>query len=149
MAKIYGGRWRSIRSISEGGQSWVYVVEDTTGGFKDTFALKRLKRQDRVARFRTEVDILRRLNDDHIIKVVDAQVREDGGDDTNYLVMPLAAHGDLNARLSLYKDQLESVVQVALQVARALKHAHDAGVVVCTENLSSGVAVMKSAQDGA
>jgi serine/threonine protein kinase len=129
MAKIYGGRWRSIRSISEGGQSWVYVVEDTTGGFKDTFALKRLKRQDRVARFRTEVDILRRLNDDHIIKVVDAQVREDGGDDTNYLVMPLAAHGDLNARLSLYKDQLESVVQVALQVARALKHAHDVGVV--------------------
>jgi serine/threonine protein kinase len=43
--------------------------------------------------------------------------------------MPVAAHGDLDARLSLYTDQLESVVQVVLQIARALKHAHNAGVV--------------------
>jgi serine/threonine protein kinase len=129
MAKIYGGRWRFLRSLGEGGQSWVYIVEDTTGEFEGVFALKRLKRQDRVARFRNEVEILRRLNDDHIIKLVDAQDREDGSDDTNYLVMPVAAHGDLNARLSLYKDQLESVVQVVLQIAHALKRAHDARVV--------------------
>ena len=129
MAKVYGGRWRFIKSLSEGGQGWVYIVEDTTGEFKGLFALKRLKRQDRAERFRNEVEILRRLNDDHIIKLVYAQVREDGSDDTNYLVMPLAERGDLNARLSLYKDQLESVVLVALQIARALKHAHDAGVV--------------------
>jgi len=129
MAKIYGGRWRFIKSLNEGGQSWVYIVEDTTGEFKGAYALKRLKRQDRVARFRNEVEILRRLNHDHIIKLIDAQVREDGSDDTNYLVMPVAAHGDLNARLSLYADQLGSVVQVALQIARALKHAHDASVV--------------------
>jgi serine/threonine protein kinase len=129
MAKIFGGRWRVIKSVGEGGQSWVYIVEDTTGEFKGPFALKRLKQQNRAARFRTEVEILRRLNDDHIIKLVDAHVREDGSDDTNYLVMPVAAHGDLNARLSLYKDQLESVIQVVLQIARALKHAHDADVV--------------------
>jgi serine/threonine protein kinase len=127
--KIYGGRWHRKRSINEGGQSYVYLVEDTSGEFKGEFALKRLKRQDRVARFRNEVEILRRLNDHHIIKLVDAQVREDGADDTNYLVMPVATHGDLNARLSLYKDQLESVIQVALQIARALKHAHDEKVV--------------------
>jgi len=129
MAKVYGGRWRVIKSIGEGGQGWVFVVEDATGEFEGGFALKRLKRQERVARFRTEVEILRRLNDEHIIKLIDAQVREGGTDDTNYLVMPVAAHGDLNARLSLYKDQLDSLVQVALQIARALEHAHDAGVV--------------------
>jgi serine/threonine protein kinase len=129
MAKIYGGCWRCIKSVNEGGQSWVYVVEDTTGEFKGTYALKRLKRQDRAGRFRNEVEVLRRLSHDHIIKLVDAQIREGGSDDTNYLVMPVAAHGDLNARLPLYTDQLESVVQVALQIARALKHAHDAGVV--------------------
>jgi len=104
------------------------VGKTDVGEFKSCYALKRLKRQDRVPRFRKEVEILRRLDHDHIIKLVDAQVREDGSDDTNYLVMPLAAHGDLNARLSLYTDQLESTVQVALQIARALKHAHDAGV---------------------
>jgi serine/threonine protein kinase len=129
MAKIYGGRWRVKETLNEGGQSHVFVVEDTSGAVEGDFALKRLKRQDRVARFRNEVAILRRLNDDRIIKLIDAQVREDGSDDTSYLVMPVAAHGDLNARLALYKDQLESVVQVALQIARAIKHAHDAGVV--------------------
>jgi serine/threonine protein kinase len=129
MAKMYGGRWRFLKSVGEGGQSWVYIVEDTTKKLEGTFALKRLKRQDRVARFRNEIGILRRLNDDHIIKLVDAQVEEDGNDEANYLVMPFARRGDLNARLPLYKDQLESVVQVATQIARALKHAHDAGVV--------------------
>jgi serine/threonine protein kinase len=129
MAKIYGGRWRFIKSISEGGQGWVYIVEDTTGEFKGVYALKRLKRLNRVARFRNEVEILRRLDHENIIKLVDAQVGEDGRDATNYLVMPVAEHGDLNARLSLYTDQLESVVQVVLQIARALKHAHDARVV--------------------
>ena len=35
-----------------------------------------------MGRFRNEVEILRRLNHDHIIKLVNAQVREDGSDDT-------------------------------------------------------------------
>ena len=102
---------------------------NSTGEFKGVYALKRLKRQDRVARFRNEVEILRQLNDDHVIKLVDAQVWENGDNDSSYLVMPVAVHGDLDARLSLYADQLDSTIQVVLQIARALKHAHDAGVV--------------------
>ena len=90
------------------------------------FALKRLKRKDRVARFKNEVAILRRMDDTNIIKLIDAQVQEDGSEDDSFLVMPIAEQGDLDDRISLYKDQLESVVQVALQIARALKHAHDA-----------------------
>ncbi len=129
MAKIYGGRWRLKGNLSEGGQGLVFYVEDESGKLTGRFALKRLKRKDRVARFRNEVDILRRLNDDHIIKLIDARVQEDGSDDDSFLVMPYAEHGDLNSRLMLYKGQLESVVQVALQIARALKHAHEAGVV--------------------
>jgi serine/threonine protein kinase len=129
MAKIYGARWRVKKSLKEGGQSHVFVVEDLKGEHEGLFALKRLKRNDRVARFRREVDILRRLDDTNIIKLIDAQVQEDGSEDDSYLVMPIAEQGDLDDRISLYKDQLESVVQVALQIARALKHAHDANVV--------------------
>ena len=129
MAKIYGARWRVKKSLKEGGQSHVFVVEDLKGEHEGLFALKRLKRNDRVARFRREVDILRRLDDTNIIKLIDAQVQEDGSEDDSYLVMPIAEQGDLDDRISLYKDQLESVVQVALQIARALKHAHDAKVV--------------------
>jgi serine/threonine protein kinase len=129
VAKIYGERWRVKKSLKEGGQSHVFIVEDLKGEYEGQFALKRLKRKDRVARFRREVDILRRLDDANIIKLIDAQVQEDGSEDDSYLVMPIAERGDLDDRLSLYRDQLESVVQVALQIARALKHAHDAKVV--------------------
>jgi serine/threonine protein kinase len=110
MAKIYGARWRVKKSLKEGGQSHVFVVEDLKGEHEGLFALKRLKRNDRVARFRREVDILRRLDDTNIIKLIDAQVQEDGSEDDSYLVMPIAEQGDLDDRISLYKDQLESVV---------------------------------------
>jgi serine/threonine protein kinase len=129
MAKIYGKRWVVKKSLNEGGQSVVFVVEDETGKLPGEYALKRLKRKDRVARFRNEVAILQRMDDRNIIKLVDAQVQEDGSDDDSFLVMPVAEHGDLDRRLALYKDQIESVVQVALQIARALKHAHDKNVV--------------------
>jgi serine/threonine protein kinase len=129
MAKSYGNRWLVKKSLNEGGQSVVFIVEDRTGKLPGEYALKRLKRKNRVARFRNEVAILRRMDDRNIIKLVDAQVQEDGSDDDSFLVMPVAEHGDLDSRLALYKDQLESVVQVALQIARALKHAHDNKVV--------------------
>jgi len=129
MAKMYGNRWVLKGSLKEGGQSHVFLVEDKTGALPGTFALKRLKKKDRIARFRNEVAILRRLDDPHIINLVDDVVQEDGGDDDSFLVMPVAKGGDLDDRLELYTDQLETVVQVALQTARALKHTHDAGVV--------------------
>jgi len=129
MAKIYGSRWLVKESLNEGGQSIVFIVGDTIGKLPGEYALKRLKRKDRIARFRNEVTILRRLNHRNIVKLVDAQVQEDGSDDDSFLVMPVAQHGDLDSRLPLYKDQLESVVQVAFQIAQALKHAHDNNVV--------------------
>jgi serine/threonine protein kinase len=127
--KLFGGRWKVLGSLKEGGQSWVYRAIDTKGEFEGVFALKRLKNKDRVARFRTEIEILRRLQDPHIVKLVDAGVREHGSDEDSFLVMAIAANGDLDDRLELYKDQIESVVTVALQVATALDHAHKEGVV--------------------
>jgi tRNA A-37 threonylcarbamoyl transferase component Bud32 len=129
MAKTYGKRWLTKRSLNEGGQSVVFIVEDKTGKLPGEHALKRLKRRDRVARFKSEVAILRKMDDKNIIKLVDAHVQEGDSDDDSFIVMPVAEHGDLDNRLPLYRDQLESVVQVALQIARALKHAHDNNVV--------------------
>ena len=128
-ARLYGGRWKVLGTLKEGGQSWVYRVIDMKGEFEGEYALKRLKRKDRVARFRTEVEILRRLQDPHIVKLIDAEIQEDGSDEDSFLVMAIAANGDLDDRLQLYKDQIESVVTVALQVATALDHAHKAGVI--------------------
>jgi hypothetical protein len=70
MAKVYGNRWLLKRSLNEGGQSVVFIVEDGTGKLPGEYALKRLKRKDRVARFRNEVAILRRMDDTNISIVI-------------------------------------------------------------------------------
>ncbi|MET4374576.1 serine/threonine protein kinase [Bradyrhizobium sp. LB12.1] len=125
--RLFGGRWKVTGNLREGGQGWIYRVVDTAGEFTEEYALKRLKNKERIGRFRTEVDVLKRLNDPHIIKLIDASVSDNGNE--SYLVMPIAAHGDLGERIWAYASQIDSVVQVALQVAKALDHAHNAGVI--------------------
>jgi serine/threonine protein kinase len=129
MAKVYGKRWKHVGRIGAGGQSEVFRVTDEREELDGEWALKRLRRKDRVERFRREVDILRRLDHVNIIKLVDAQVREADDDEDSFLVMPIAKYGDLDARLELYKDNIDSVVPVAKQVASALQHAHQAGII--------------------
>ena len=77
MAKIYGDRWKLLGSINAGGQSEIFRVSDERGQLSGEWALKRLRRKDRVARFRQEVEILRRLQHENIIKLVDAQVQQE------------------------------------------------------------------------
>jgi serine/threonine protein kinase len=129
MAKAYGDRWKVVSTISAGGQGDVYRVTDATGELAGEWALKRLRRKDRIGRFRQEVEILRRLRHDNIIMIVDAQLAEDGRDEASFLVMPIARHGDLDARLDIYTGHLDSVIGVAKQIAGALAHAHVAKVV--------------------
>jgi serine/threonine protein kinase len=112
MVKAYGDRWKVVDTISAGGQGDVYRVTDATRELPGEWALKRLRRKDRIGRFRQEVEIQRRLHHDNIIMIVDAQVAQDGGDDTSLLVMPIALHGDLNARLDIYTGHIDSVVAV-------------------------------------
>ena len=129
MAKLYGNHWKNAGSLKEGGQGRVFRVIDTTGQLPGTWALKQLKNRDRVARFRQEVTILRRLDHENIIKLVDASVAEDGRDETSFLVMPIAERGDLDDRLKIYTGTIDSIVQVALQIASALQCAHASGVI--------------------
>jgi hypothetical protein len=129
MAKLYGNRWKNLGSLKEGGQARIFRVVDTTEQLSGVWALKQLKNRDRVARFRQEVAILRRLDHENIIKLVDADVAEDGRDESSYLVMPIAAHGDLDDRLEIYTGNLDSILQVALQIALALQCAHGSGVI--------------------
>jgi serine/threonine protein kinase len=129
MAKIYGNRWKLIESINAGGQGDVFRVTDESKELSGEWALKRLRRKDRVARFRQEVEILKRLQHDNIIKLVDAEVQQDGGDEASFLVMPIAQHGDLDARLGIYTGHIDSIAQVAKQIASALEYAHKSNVI--------------------
>ena len=129
MAKLYGNRWKNEGSLKEGGQGRIFRVLDTTGELQGFWALKQLKNRDRVARFRQEVVILQRLHHENIIKLVDASVAADGHDEASFLVMPIAEHGDLDERLQIYTGNIDSIVQVALQIVSALQCAHAEGVI--------------------
>jgi predicted Ser/Thr protein kinase len=128
-ARIYGKRWKTKGSLGEGGQSHVFEVTDDAGILPGKWALKRLRQADRVDRFKQEVEILKQLNHDNVIKIVDSQILEEESEGSSYLVMPLAHHRDLEKRLAIYTGQIGSVVEVAIQVARALKCVHAHGIV--------------------
>lgn len=130
MASSKYGRWKLLRGLGGGGQSDVFAVEDGSGELLGSFALKRLRDLSRLDRFRREIAALQSLSHPNIVRVVDYRIPEKGGEDTPaYLVMPLASEGDANRRLPLFKDSIEAVTTVSLQIALALKAAHAANVI--------------------
>ncbi len=75
MAKknVYG-RWRIGGSLGEGGQAYVYFVEDTRGEFSGRYALKRLRNMERLDRFKREVEVTIGLRHPNILRVVDFDI---------------------------------------------------------------------------
>jgi serine/threonine protein kinase len=141
MAKVYGGRWQLVDSpeLGHGGQGTVFRVKDLSGEHRGEFALKRVPDSNRRVRFRREIEAIKRLTDPqthqahpNIISLLDHSALDDTPDPAKqYLVMPIATGGDLSVpgRLGLYKDSIDSVLQVAKQVAGALSAAHAAGII--------------------
>ena len=141
MAKIYGGRWQLLDrpELGHGGQGTVFRVTDLTGLNQGEFALKRVTDTSRRERFRREVEAIKRLTDPetrqahpNIISLIDHSAFDDiENPQKQFLVMPIANSGDLSAagRLGLYKDFIDSVLQVAKQIARALSAAHAADII--------------------
>lgn len=137
MAKRYGGRWETIADAWLGGQ--VFRVRDASGELKEEFALKRVPDIKRRERFKREIEAIKRLTDrdtqavhPNIISLIDHSALEDTADaEKQFLVMPIAQGGDLSGpgRLALYRDSIDSVLQVARQLASALGAAHQAGII--------------------
>jgi serine/threonine protein kinase len=138
MAKVYGGRWQLVERAALG-QGTVFRVKDLSGAHQGEFALKRVPDIDRRERFRREIDAIKRLTNPethqahpNIISLIDHSALDDTGNlEKQFLVMPIANGGDLSdaGRLSLYKDSIDGVLQVAKQVAGALSAAHAAKII--------------------
>jgi len=142
MAKRYGGRWQIVDgpTLGAGGQSRVYRVRDLRGEHSGEFALKHVHSRLRSERFRREIEAIKRLTDPpageghpNVIKLIDhsALDADAAAPDKQFLVMPIAAAGDLSdrGRISLYKNSIDAVVQVSKQLASALAAAHAAAII--------------------
>jgi serine/threonine protein kinase len=131
MAKVYGDRWELVGSLGRGGQAEVFTVNDLRGEVPDLSVLKRILNGKRRHRFLNEVGACKRLSHPNVMRIIDHSALEvdDDSAERMYLVMPLMAEGSLERRIALYKDSLDSTLQVAVALADGLQHAHASGVI--------------------
>ena len=129
IGETLGNRYKIIREIGSGGMAWVYLAEDLIE--EAQVAAKVLYRQfsediSYIQRFNREAKLAINLSEPHIVRVLDYGATRD----IHYLIMEHIEGRDLleilEARGPLpYKE----VLSIASQVARALEHASQQGIV--------------------
>ena len=123
------GPYKLLRKLGEGGMGAVYLAEDTSVG--RSVAVKVLPKKyseerEFLTRFRREAQATGKLN--HVNIVLAYNVGEEAG--VHYYAMEYCDGETLDAILK--RDKVLSwdrAVEVVMQVARGLKHAHDHGII--------------------
>ena len=122
------GRYRLDRELGQGGMATVYLAHDLKHDREVAIKVLRpeLAATLGLERFQREIRIAARLTHPHILPLFDSG----DADGSLYYVMPIVSGQSLRDRLD--RDRLLPVteaVRIAIEVARALEHAHRAGVV--------------------
>ncbi|MCL4865903.1 MAG: serine/threonine protein kinase [Gemmatimonadales bacterium] len=120
-------RYRVERELGSGGAAVVYLAQDADLGYP--VALKILKRAAGAAigteRFLTEIRITAALQHPNILPLLDSG--EAAG--RLYYAMPYLTDGSLRDRLAAGPLTLGEALPLLRQVAEALAHAHQAGII--------------------
>ncbi len=122
------GHYQITGQLGKGGMADVYRAKDLKLG-RDV-AIKVLPKEfaqdaDRAARFQREAKLLASLNHPNIAAIYGLE--ESGG--TNFLVLELVEGETLADRIKTGPIPVEESLKLALQIAEALKAAHEKGVV--------------------
>lgn len=119
-----------IREIGRGGMGVVYEAKDQNSNA--AVAIKMLKAQtapdpNATARFYREIQACQALSHRNIIPIYDVGSK----DGLPYYVMPLIQGSSLETLLSLQREKISIrlAVHIAFQIALALGHAHQRGVI--------------------
>jgi eukaryotic-like serine/threonine-protein kinase len=124
------GAWRLLRHLGRGGMGEVYEVARADGAYEQRAALKlilaEIDSRDFLERFARERQILAELNHPGIARLFD------GGEDARgrqYLVMEFVSGSSIEQYCAAQCLDLRSRLQLFLQVAAAVEHAHRQRVV--------------------
>ncbi len=124
------GAWRLVREIGRGGMGTVYLAERDGDGFRQTAALKLIKRgmdTDFVLRrFQTERQILARLAHPGIARLYDGGSTEDG---LPYFVMELVEGLPIDRWCAARRLGVEERLELFRSVCAAVQHAHQSLVI--------------------
>lgn len=129
LGKRLDGRYEMRELIGIGGMAYVYKAYDSVNDrvvavkiLKDEY----LNNQEFVRRFRNESKAIAILNHENIVKVLDVGF----GERLQYIVMEYIDGITLKEYLDQRKEiRWKEAVHFAIQILRALQHAHDKGIV--------------------
>ncbi|MEZ5456116.1 MAG: protein kinase [Lysobacteraceae bacterium] len=120
---LRAGPWRLLEKLGRGGMGTVYLAERSDGAFDKRVAIKLLRESD--LRFKQHLErerrVLARLEHPAIARLLDGGETLDG---QPYLVMELAEGRDLDKWLRERRPDLDTRLQVFLQVCGAVSDAH-------------------------
>jgi len=129
VSSIIEGRWRRVRSLPEGGQGHLFIVEDTTGEFAGQLVQKRLKNvddQDRRKRFEDEVAVVRSLDHPNVLRVMYSDLTAE----RPYFIAEFCERGSLQETGALrFMGNIQTTAATLLPIIDALVAAHNAGVI--------------------
>ena len=129
LRRAAGGRYRIIRRLGGGGMASVYLGEQNL--LQRTVAIKVLhphlaRDPEMCERFRREAESAARLVHPHICPILDFSASSEAV----YTVMPYIPGGSFADRVYVHKSlDAAAVAATAVQVACALDHAHERGIV--------------------
>src|SRR3954469_6089709 len=124
--KLLAGRYRVIERLGAGGMATVYLAEDERLGRK--VAVKRLHSaspEDAAQRFEREAKVGASLSHPNLVTVFDTVADDEGV----LIVMEYVEGENLAELMARERVPAEQAVSIIRQVAGALDHAHQAGVV--------------------
>jgi serine/threonine-protein kinase len=134
LSRALADRYRIERRLGEGGMATVYLAEDLKHDRK--VALKVLRPELGVVlgadRFLQEIKTTARLQHPHILPLYDSgsTTAEHGATGFLYYVMPYINGETLRDKLDREQQLgIDEAVQITTQVADALQHAHEQGVI--------------------
>jgi len=130
MPNTYGKKWKPLgKTVGEGGQSRVQLVEDITGKTQGQHALKLLKSVNSTqarTRFKTEVEATQRIQHPNVLEICDFDLESTAP----YYVAEYCEGASLQKMgADRFEGNLKDILAVILPIADALVAAHHAGVI--------------------
>lgn len=125
MAQMYGDRWKVKESLDEGGQAYALLVTDEKGEGEILYVLKRLKNTNRVQRFKQEVEAVRNLTHENIVRLIDFDLEAD----KPYLVTEYCSGGNLAQAKPFWHNSPVKALEIFQQICEGVAYAHSQGII--------------------
>jgi serine/threonine protein kinase len=125
MAEIYGNRWEIIEPLGEGGQGRTYLARDINNPNEGNFVLKVIKSPKGLDRFRKEIQAIKNLNHNNIVKLIDYKI----DNIAPYLVTEYCEGGTLADASPFWKDDPIKSIDLFLELCEGVNYAHNHSVI--------------------